>query len=462
MRKIILFLIVLIGVLQASSVYASPSDPVILLEVDGIINSFTVRYLERGLQNAEVLDAQLVIIQIDTPGGLDTSMREIIQLLLSANVPVAAFVSPYGARATSAGMFILLAADIAAMAPATHVGAAHPVALGEQPGDVMQNKMIEDATALVRSIAETRGRNAQWAELAVKENLAITAAEAMDLGVIDLIAEDLDDLLQQISTGQQLPVEIDPETTPLIRDDMNLVERFFHVITEPNIAYLLLTLGAILLFAEFSDPSLSAAGVGAGLAFIIAFLGLGSLPINWAAVGLIALAFVVFLVGLLTDTEPVVSILGLVPFVLGSALLFSPFRASPPATPDVSVNPLVIAFMALTIIGFSFFVLREILAAIRKPPQSGPQRLIGLSAQTLSDLNPHGQVRVETENWSATSIKGEIPANSKVIITGITGVRLEVSPVGNSRNQKKKDNPLPDDSLVLPEFENKKKDRSLT
>ena len=186
MRKILLLITVLIGVLQVSSVSASPSEPVILLEVDGVINTFTVRYLDRGLQNAEAIGAQLVIIQIDTPGGLDTSMREIIQLLLNANVPVAVFVSPEGARATSAGMFILLAADIAAMAPSTHVGAAHPVALGEQPGEIVQNKLAEDAAALVRSIAETRGRNAQWAELAVKENLAVTATEALDLGVIDL------------------------------------------------------------------------------------------------------------------------------------------------------------------------------------------------------------------------------------------------------------------------------------
>jgi membrane-bound serine protease (ClpP class) len=439
MRKILLLIAVLIGVLQVSSVSASPSEPVILLEVDGVINTFTVRYLDRGLQNAEEIGAQVVIIQIDTPGGLDTSMREIIQMLLNANVPVAVFVSPEGARATSAGMFILLAADIAAMAPSTHVGAAHPVALGEQPGEIVQNKLTEDAAALVRSIAETRGRNAQWAELAVKENLAVTATEALDLGVIDLIAEDLDDLLQQISGGKLLPIEIDPDTTPIIRDAMNLVERFFHVITEPNIAYLLLTLGAILLFAEFADPGLSAAGVGAGLAFIIAFLGLGSLPINWAAVGLIALAFVVFLVGLLTDTEPIVTILGLVPFVLGSTLLFSPFRASSPAAPDVRVNPWVIGIMALTIIGFSFFILRAILAAIRKPPQSGPQRLIGLYAETLSDLNPLGQVRVGTENWSAISVEGEIPANSQVMITGIKGVRLEVSPVGKSRDQREKE-----------------------
>lgn len=441
MRKIILIFTIFIVVFHASPASASTADPVILLEVDGVINTFTVRYLDRVLRNAEDIGAQLVIIQMDTPGGLDTSMREIIQLLLGAEVPVAVFVSPDGARATSAGMFILLAADIAAMAPATHVGAAHPVPLGEQPGEIMQAKLAEDAAALVRSIAESRGRNTQWAELAVKESLAVTASEALDLGVIDLIAEDLDDLLQQISAGELLPVEINPETTPIVYDNMNLVERFFHVITEPNIAYLLLTLGAIMLFAEFADPGLSAAGVGAGLAFIIAFLGLGSLPINWAAVGLIALAFVVFLVGLLTDTEPVVTILGLVPFVLGSTLLFSPFRVTTPAAPDVRVNPWVIAIMAFTIVGFSFFILRAILVAIRKPPQSGPQRLIGLHAETLSDLNPFGQVRVETENWSAISVKGEIPAHSQVIVTGIKGVRLEVSPVGKSRSQSKKDSP---------------------
>jgi len=437
-RSILLLFTVLITFLQAASVSAAPADPVILLEVTGVINTFTVRYLDRGLQNAEDIGAQLVVIQIDTPGGLDTSMREIIQMLLSANVPVAVYVSPDGARAASAGMFILFAADIAAMAPATNVGAAHPVALGEQPSEVVQTKLAEDTAALVRSIAEKRGRNTQWAELAVKESLAVTATEALDLDVIDLIAVDLDDLLQQISSGKLLQVEIDPEITPLIRDEMNLVERFFHVITEPNIAYLFLTLGAILLYAEFADPGLSAAGVGAGLVFILAFLGLGSLPINWAAVGLIALAFVIFLVGLLTDTEPIVTILGLVPFVLGSSLLFTPFRITSPAAPDLRVNPWVIAVMALVIVAFSFLVLRAILKAFRTPPRSGPQRLIGLNAEALTDLKPTGQVRVETENWSAISVQGEIPAHSKVIITGVKGVRLEVSPVEKAREQSKK------------------------
>ncbi|MBM3137951.1 MAG: hypothetical protein FJZ98_07165 [Chloroflexi bacterium] len=203
-------------------------------------------------------------------------------------------------------------------------------------------------------------------------------------------------------------------------------------------AYLFLTLGAILLYAEFADPGLSAAGVGAGLALILALLGLGSLPINWAAVGLIVLAFAVFLIGILTDSEPVVTVLGLIPFVLGSSLLFTPFRATSPAAPDLRVNPWLIAVMVLVIIAFSFLVLRAILKAFRAPPRSGPQRLIGLDAVTLTDLNPTGQVRVETENWSAISVSGEIPAHSKVLVTGVKGVRLEVSSMEKARGQSKK------------------------
>jgi membrane-bound serine protease (ClpP class) len=333
-------------------------------------------------------------------------------------------------------MFILLAGDIAAMSPATHVGAAHPVPLGEEVGEVMESKMTEDAAALIRGIAEKRNRNIEWAQQAVRENLAVTAREALELGVIDLIATDLDDLLEQLAGRVVNGSALDVATAPVETFRMNFTERFFHIITEPNIAYLLLSLGTLLLLAEIADPGLSVAGIGALVSFIVAFLAFGSLPVNWAGIGLLAVAVVFFLVGLLTDTEFIVSIVGLVPFVMGSLLLFSPFSVTSVAAPDVRVSLWLIAVMALSILGFSFFVLRAVLAAIRRPPQSGAQKLIGMEGLALTDLNPGGQVRVGLEDWSAVAREGNISKGALVRVKGVAGVRLQVVPVKESHKKK--------------------------
>ncbi|HDQ35029.1 MAG TPA: nodulation protein NfeD [Chloroflexi bacterium] len=399
---------------------------IMVLEIEGVINPFTARYLERGLRLAEQRGAQLIIITLDTPGGLESSMREMVQALLEAPLPTVVYVAPQGARATSAGLFVLLAADVAAMAPATHVGAAHPVPLGVEISDVMDEKATSDAAALVRSVATQRGRNAEWAERAVRESLSVTADEALEINIIDLIANDLDALLRELDgyevAGRTLRTA---GVLPQVQA-MNLSERFFHIITEPNIAYLLLSLGTLMLLAELADPGLSVAGMGAVVAYIIAFMGLGSLPLNWAAVGLLALAVVFFVVGLLTDTEVVLSVAGLVPFILGSLLLFAPFTPTSPAAPVVRVSPWLIGFMAVAMLAFSYLVLRAILAAARRPPQAGAQRLVGMTGVALTDLMPTGQVRVDLQDWSAVSVAGDIRAGETVRVASISGVRLYV------------------------------------
>jgi len=405
------------------------TGPVLVLEISGVINPLTTQYLERGLRLARQEDAELLVVTLDTPGGLETAMREMVQMLLDASVPTAVYVTPDGARATSAGLFILLAADVAAMAPATHVGAAHPVPLGTEIDEVSSEKATSDAAALVRSVAATRDRNADWAERAVRENLSVTAAEALELNVIDLIANDLSHLLQQLD-GQDVAGRTLTTTGKAVEEEaMNLSERFFHIITEPNIAYLLLSLGTLLLLMELADPGLSVAGVGAAVAFIVAFLGLGNLPVNWAAVALLGVAVVLFVVGLLTYTEAIVTLAALVPFLLGSLLLFAPFTPTSPAVPIVRVSPWLIGVTAAGMVLFSLVVLRAILAAARLPARSGAQRLVGLSGTALSDLAPAGQVRVDLQEWSAVSVRGTIPAGAPVRVTGITGVRLEVEPV---------------------------------
>ncbi len=404
------------------------SRPVMVLEVEGVINPFSARYLERGLRLANQRGAQALIITLDTPGGLESAMREMVQTLLEAPLPTVVYVAPRGARATSAGMFVLMAADVAAMAPATHVGAAHPVPLGTDISDVMDEKATSDAAALVRTIAETRGRNADWAEQAVRENLSVTAAEGLELNVIDLVAENLDDLLDQLDSREVAGTTLLTSEAPVESAPMNLVERFLHIITEPNIAYLLLSLGTLMLLAELADPGLSVPGVGAVVAFALAFVGLGSLPVNWAGIGLLALSVVFFLVGLLTDTEPIVSIAGLIPFILGSLLLYTPFTPTSPAMPMVRVSPWLIGVMAISIAAFSFLVLAAILRASRQPPRAGAERLIGLTGTALTDLTPAGQVRVDLADWSAVAVEGEIRAGDPVRVTGIAGVRLQVTP----------------------------------
>lgn len=424
-------LLLLIGLPMAAQ---AQSRPVMVLQVEGVINPFSARYLQRGLRLAEQRGVQAVIVTLDTPGGLESAMREMVQMLLEAPMPTVVFVAPRGARATSAGMFILLAADVAAMAPATHVGAAHPVPLGEEIGEIQEEKAISDAAALVRSVAASRGRNAEWAEQAVRENLSVTAGEALDLDVIDLLAEDRDELLRHLDGREVAGTTLDTAEAPVQIESMNLNEQFFHAITDPNIAYLLLSLGTLLLLAELADPGLIVPGVGAVIAFVIAFMAFGSLSVNWAGIALLALSVVLFVVALLTDTEFIVSVIGLIPFVLGSLLLFVPFTPPSPATPTVRVSPWLIGVMAVGIIAFNLLVLRAILGVIHQPPRTGAERLIGEQGVALTDLAPDGQVRVDLEDWSAVAVTGEIRAGDPVRVIDIAGVRLRVTPIEADSN----------------------------
>ena len=434
MRRILGLTLVALFLMSGLATLAQAREgPVMVIEVRGIINPLTARYLERALRLARQRTARLMVLLLDTPGGLESATRDMVQALLESHIPTVVYVAPRGARATSAGLFITLAADVAAMAPATHIGAAHPVPLGQDISEVMDEKATSDAAALVRGVATTRGRNAEWAERAVRENLSVTAHEALEQNVIDLIAEDLDDLLLQLD-GREVstssgPVVLRTKGAPVERRPMNVVERFMHIISDPNIAYLLLASGSLLLMAELADPGLSLSGIASVVCFIVAFMALGSLPVNWAGVVLLGVAVVFFVVGLLTDTEAIVTVAGLVPFVLGSLILFSPFTISPPAAPDLRVNPWLIGIMAAAILTFSLVVLRAILAATRLPPKSGAQRLVGRRGIARTDLSPGGQVRVELEDWSAVAIGDSIQAGEPVQVVGISGVRLQVTKV---------------------------------
>ncbi|MBC7234463.1 MAG: nodulation protein NfeD [Chloroflexi bacterium] len=423
----------LLGLLAGPPSVAQTSHVVVVIEVDGVINPLTAEYLQRALRRAEATEAAALIVMLDTPGGLESAMRDMVQQILEAPLPVVVYVYPQGARATSAGMFITLAGHVAAMAPATHIGAAHPVPLGGQLDEVTAEKLASDAAALIRGVAAARGRNVEWAEKAVRENLSLTAEEALQEKVTDLVADDLQELLLRIDGRRVTTVrgEITLHTSGanIERMGMNFIERLMHLISDPNIAYLLLSAGALFLLAELSDPGLGVGAVGSAICFILAFLALGSLPVNWAGAALLAAGVVLFVVALLTDADAVVTILALVPFILGSLLLFSPFTPRSPAMPDLRVSPWLIAGSSLALAAFSFVVLRAIVKAARMPPRSGAERLLGMRGVALTDVAPTGQVRVDLQDWSAVAKDDWVKAGQPVRVVGVVGVRLEVEPI---------------------------------
>lgn len=426
---LLIFIVSLFVVSIPTTQAQEQSQVVLLLDIEGVINPFTSRYLDRAISIAPMANAELVVIKLNTPGGLESSMREMIQTILDSPIPVVVYVTPAGARASSAGLFILMAADIAAMAPTTNVGAATPVAMGGEMDDVMSEKSISDAAALIRGLAESRGRNVDWVESAVRESTSLSAREALEENVIEVVAVDLDDLLSQLD-GRVVRDQTLNLSAPLLQEErMNFVERFYHIITEPNIAFLLLSLGTLFLLAELSDPGLSVAGIGAVVSFIIGFMALGSLPVNWAAVGLLVISVIMFVVALLTDTEVVVTVAGLVPFIMGSLLLFTPFRPETPIIPELQVSLWLIIFMAVLIVFFSLIILRAILNAMNAPARMGVDRFVGAVGQAITDLSPDGKVKISQQTWSASSIGSNVKAGQKVKVISISGVRLLVTPI---------------------------------
>lgn len=416
------------------SVHAQPPGGVVVLEAHGIVDPFMAQYLERGIQTAESTGAQLVVIQMDTPGGLDSAMRTVVQAILNSNVPIAVFVSPSGARAASAGVFITMAAHVAAMAPGTNIGAAHPVDLSQQElTETLQDKVTNDAVAYIRAIAEQRHRNADWAEQAVRQSASLTAMQAVDSGVVDLLASDLGDLLRKLQgrevrlDGEKVTLEL--QTASITTEAMTLFETIAHGIVNPNIAYLLLTLGTIALVAEFYHPGAIVPGVSGVICLILAFVALGNMPVNWGGIGLILFAFALFVLDIKVAGFAL-SIAGVISFVLGSLLLFSPFGTpTAPALPQVSISPWLVAGMTSVLVGFFGIVITAGVRAQRKAALMGTHILQGKTGTALSDLAPHGVVQVQSETWSATAIGHPIRAGEAVEVLGSDGLRLQVRPI---------------------------------
>ncbi|MBI2848384.1 MAG: nodulation protein NfeD [Chloroflexi bacterium] len=431
-RLRILYLVWLLSLLALASLagQARAANPTIgVLHVDGVINPVLADYVERGIKQATDDNAVALVIQLDTPGGLDTAMRDIVQDIIDARVPVVVFVSPAGARAASAGVFITMAAHVAAMAPNTAIGAAHPVSIGAQGetsiSSTMEEKVVNDAAAYIRSIAQAHGRNMEWAEKAVRESVSATEQEALKLGVIDIVATDLADLIIKLD-GRSVTMlggqEVTIETSGAITKDINMsvIEDFLYTISDPNIAYLLLSLGGLAIIAAIYNPGLIFPAVIGGISLLLGFYALGVLPVNWAGVLLIGLAFVFFIAELLTSSFGLLAGGGLIALILGSLILFK-------GGPLFRVSPALIATVSVLIGGFLVFAITSVIQIHRRRATTGKEELAGKTAIVRTALDPQGMVFYKGELWTAVSEAGRIEPGEEVTITRIGGLKIYVT-----------------------------------
>ncbi len=414
------------------------SPHAVVVEIDEPIQPSTARFLKRVVNEAAGGGARFVIMRLDTPGGLYDSTRDIVEIILESEIPVIVYVSPSGAQAASAGTFIATAGHITAMANGTNIGAASPIdQSGEPLPEPLNSKATNDAAAFLRSIAVERGLNADALNDTVTKAQAYSASEALEQNVIDLVANDINQLLSTID-GKSVDIfdgstyEIESAGIELRRVDRTFLERFLAFISNPNVAFLLLVIGAIGLFIEFLAPGLFAPGIIGVISLVMAFVAFGNLPVNWVGVALIAFAIVLMFFELQSPGVSVFGAGGVVSFVLGSVLLFGGFTPGPIETPSFRVNYWLIGGITVTLSVFLLFVVRDILMAQKLEEKNATKgittaALIGATGVVSAPLTPSGMVFVSGEEWSAISDTGDsIEEGAEVVITEIEGLTLKV------------------------------------
>jgi membrane-bound serine protease (ClpP class) len=420
-----LFALGIAGCLGGNVVGAS-SPTIEVLHVDGTIVPVVADYIERGITRAEEQGSIACIIELNTPGGLLDSTEEIVESILNSQVPIVAYVSPQGAWAGSAGTFITIAAHIAAMAPGTAIGAAHPVSGGGQEiPEEEAKKVTQFATEWIRSIAEMRGRNPDEAALAVSESKSFTDTEALKLGLIDLRADNLESLFSQLNGRKVIldgkEVILNTKGYEPIRNEMSEIERFLHAISDPNIAYLLLTLASVGLITEISNPGLIFPGVAGGISLILAFYSLGVLNAYWGGIFLILLGVGLLVAEIFTPTFGILTAGGVASLVFGSLILFS--RSSPP----MEVDRGLIAGVSTAATAFIVFAIGAIVRGQKRRKATGTEGMVGGVAIAKTSLAPTGTVLAEGELWKAMSEGDRIEPNEEVTITRVEGLKLWVA-----------------------------------
>jgi membrane-bound serine protease (ClpP class) len=402
-----------------------------VLTIEESINPGTAHFLARGVKQAEDDGSPLLIVQLDTPGGLVSSMRTMVKTIMNSSVPVAVFVGPSGAQAASAGVFITLSADIAAMAPGTNIGAAHPVAgMGKDLDKTMETKVVNDLVAFIKGIAEQRGRNVEWAEEAVRQSVSVTAEEALQLKVIDLIARDVDDLVAKLDGWpvhrKEGETKLALKGIPIQHVEENLRDKVLKTISNPNIAYLLMLLGLAGLYFELSHPGTVFPGVIGGISLILAFYAFQALSVNYAGVLLIILGAILFLLEIKVASYGLLSVGGIICLILGSIMLFDTEGSG------VRVAWTVLIPSVAVISGFFIGVATLAMRAYLSKPRTGHEALIGEIAMTKEALAPEGKVFVHGELWNAVA-DDTIPAGTQVEVVGVENLRLKVKRIGDTR-----------------------------
>jgi membrane-bound serine protease (ClpP class) len=395
-----------------------------VLEIEGPVTPIMISYIERGIRTAEDDGAEALIIKLNTPGGQVDLMNEIVQALLQAGVPVAVYVYPPGAYAASAGTLITLGGHVAAMAPNTTIGAASPVGSeGQDLSETLETKVKEDLKALARTLAQRRGEEAvAWAESAIEEAKAANADEALEMGVIDFIATDLADLLAQMdgfqTTVSNRDLTLQTAGAAVRELPMSPVEQFLHIITNPTIAFILLTLGINALLFELSSPGGYVAGIVGAICLLLAFYSLGVLPVNYAGLIFIALAFILFLIDIKAPTHGALTLGGIISLVAGALILFN--------SPLYRVSIAAVVSVALVTGLFFAFAIAKVIQAQKKQAVTGREGLIGLVARARTALDPEGTVLIKGELWDATAEGEPVKAGERVEILAVEGFHLRV------------------------------------
>ncbi|MDH3589545.1 MAG: nodulation protein NfeD [Gammaproteobacteria bacterium] len=426
---------------------ADNSGEITLLTIDGAIGPATSDYVLRGLEEAENHGARLIVLTMDTPGGLDSAMRDIIKGILSSSIPVVTYVSPSGSRAASAGTYILYASHVAAMAPATNLGAATPVQIGgspkpsdkgdsednddeesssaPEPSTAMERKAINDAVAYIRGLAEMRGRNADWAEDAVRSAVSLSAQEAVELNVVDIVASDLGDLLEKLN-GREIEITgnkitLDTEGLVVERYDPDWRTRLLETLTNPSVAYLLMLIGIYGLMFEGYNPGAIVPGVVGAICLLLALYAFQVLSVNYAGLGLILLGVVLMVTEIFVPSFGALGIGGIIAFVIGSIILIDT------DVPGFGIDRTLIGTMALAGGGLIMAIVWFAVRSRQMPVVTGRQELVGAIAEAVSDFDGKGTVFVHGENWTASSAHA-IRSGDSVKITAVKGLQLEVEP----------------------------------